>query len=46
MGVLDLGVLGLLLPGEGAQLLVWELEFRDTELLPKHKNKLEQVNKY
>ena len=35
MGVLDLGVLGRLLPGEGAQLLAWELEFRDTELLPK-----------
>ena len=37
MGVLLRGVPGILEAGDGAEELVWDPEFNDTELLPKNK---------
>ena len=40
MGVLLRGVPGMLEAGDGADELVWDPEFNDTELLPKNKARL------
>ena len=40
MGVLLRGVPGILEAGDGAEELVWDPEFNDTELLPKNKKRI------